>query len=108
MTLIKGDARLVIILRSARIGEAALKLPNMIKGSFTLVDGAVIYSEEAVVRLGATSIAASGGVMVSDKEQKQIIGDLKIRNATFENGCAIEKDGKVIVTAESVIIENTK
>jgi hypothetical protein len=108
LTVLKGDAQLVLVLRSSKIGEDKLKLPNKVTGSFTLVDGTVVYSEDAVVRMGSASISSSAGVMVSDKEQKQLVGDLKIGNATFENGRAIEKDGIVIVTSEKVVIRNEK
>lgn len=53
------------------------------EGSFTREEGAIVYGPDAKVRLeNGDSVSSPSGVMVSDQDQKIIVGDLKLENAT--------------------------
>lgn len=81
LTIRKEKADYALSLRSSKIG-AAVSLPGLVNGTYTLVDGTVVYSPDAQLKLGSGWLISSPtGVMVSDKEQKIIAGDLTLQNA---------------------------
>lgn len=57
-------------------------LPGLIKGTYTLLDGTILYSADAQLRLGdGFLISSPSGLMVSDDIQSVVGGDLKIETA---------------------------
>lgn len=80
------------------VTSPALPLPT--NGLYTVERDAVVYSRDTTVRFGANSTVSSpSGVMVSDLEQKMIVGDLAMETP---NG-TVKADGAVIdVTKQTV------
>jgi hypothetical protein len=110
LTLSKDGREQALWLRAAEIGRE-LTMPYLVKGSFTLLDGTVVYSEDAVVKVGPVFVSAVAGALVSDKEQTQLVGDFKMSadtfEATFENGRVTKEGGDVVVvTADKLTVEN--
>ncbi len=55
------------------------KAVHLVKGTFTVVDGAIIYGADAQLDIGHGILVSSPtGVMVSDADQQHIAGDLVI------------------------------
>jgi hypothetical protein len=55
------------------------KVVHLVKGTFTVVDGAIIYGSDAQLDIGHGILVSSPtGVMVSDADQQHIAGDLVI------------------------------
>jgi hypothetical protein len=55
------------------------KVVRLVKGTFTVVDGAIIYGSDAQLDVGHGILVSSPtGVMVSDADQEHIAGDLVI------------------------------
>jgi hypothetical protein len=63
---------------SAGDGEKE-KVVHLVKGTFTVVEGAIIYGADAQLDIGHGILVSSPtGVMVSDADQQHIAGDLVI------------------------------
>jgi hypothetical protein len=53
------------------------------EGSYAFENGAVVYGPDAKVRIANDlTVSSPAGVMVSDYDQKMIVGDLKLENGT--------------------------
>jgi hypothetical protein len=58
------------------------KFVHLVKGTFTAVDGAIIYGTDAQLDIGHGMLVSSPtGVMVSDADQRHIAGDLVIETS---------------------------
>jgi len=81
-------------------------LPLSTHGSYTFERDAVIYGPDTVVRVSAeTTVSSPNGVMVSDLQQKMIVGDLTVKTAT----AVVHAPGAVMdVSKETVTAEILK
>ncbi|MDO8539706.1 MAG: hypothetical protein Q7S40_04635 [Opitutaceae bacterium] len=78
-------------------------LPLLAGGSYTLERDAVVYSDDAKLRFANDEVISSPtGVMVSDLEQKMVVGDLALETATgtLEANAAVVDMNKGMVTAK--------
>jgi hypothetical protein len=78
-------------------GEDA-KVTHLAKGTFTVVDGMIIYSADAQLDIGHGRLVSSPtGVMVSDADQLHIAGDLVIEGP---DGTTTAEDAFITVDKE--------
>jgi hypothetical protein len=57
------------------------RVVHLTKGTFTVVDGAIVYGPDALLDIGnGVTVSSPTGVMVSDVEQRHIAGDLVIES----------------------------
>ena len=99
-------------------GEEALRVPlveaeneklvHLVKGTFSAVDGAIIYGSDAQLDIGhGTLVSSPTGVMVSDADQRQIAGDLVIETpegtTTTENAFLSIDGTHVEMTADHAV-----
>jgi hypothetical protein len=96
-------------LASDRLSAAAAK-PRMTKGSYSLVDGTIVYGPDAQLRLPNGAIISSPtGVMVSDPDLNHVDGDLVIetpgRIATTTNAFVSFEGGHMQIVAQSAVIQ---
>jgi len=83
LTLRKEKTDFVVSLRSSKVNGMVV-LPSLAKGSYVLVDGTVVYSPDAQLKLGrGVLISSPTGVMVSDPQQKEVAGDLTIESSHY-------------------------
>jgi|HubBroStandDraft_1064217.scaffolds.fasta_scaffold379695_1 hypothetical protein len=62
--------------------DSVVRVARLTKGTFTEVDGTIVYSADAQLDIGHGRLVSSPtGVMVSDLEQQHISGDLVIESA---------------------------
>lgn len=104
LTLKMEKTELILSLRNAKVGKAVV-LPGLVKGTYTLLDGTLIYSPDAQLKLGTGVLVSSPtGLMVSDDEQKIVGGDLAIEtgNGVVNAQDAVVDVAKGVMTAESV------
>jgi len=79
---------------------------NLINGSFVIVDGAIVFSTDAQLKIGeGLVISASTGVMKSDKDQHRFVGNLHIQfmgRSTAATAVSLEeRNGKPMMIAEN-------
>jgi hypothetical protein len=66
----------------AATADSVGRVAHLTKGTFTEVDGTIVYSADAQLDIGHGRLVSSPtGVMVSDVEQQHIAGDLLIESA---------------------------
>jgi hypothetical protein len=77
LTVRSKSAEFILRLRDSKIIAAdPLPLPALVKGTYVLRDGMVVYSADAQLRLGNGVIVSSpDGSMISDQEQKYVAGE---------------------------------
>jgi hypothetical protein len=104
LTVSKDTKDHVLSLRISKTGQGASVL-TLTKGTYKLVDGTVVYSPEAQVKMGGKVIFSPTGVMVSDESQKIFSGDLAIETAKgtvqFNDAILTLDDAGIKVTAKS-------
>lgn len=85
LTLGVSDKEDILDLRKARILNAG-NTPQVIENGFVTLDGTIVYNQNAKLVIGDSVITSPSGVMVSDKEQKIIAGNLNVQtgNLTVE------------------------
>ncbi|MGC4073568.1 MAG: hypothetical protein QM760_13840 [Nibricoccus sp.] len=88
-----------------------VSLPGLTGGSYTLENDTVVYGSDAKLRLTNDVIVSSpSGVMVSDLNQKMVVGDLTLET----QGGAMHADGAIVdvskhrVTAKSMSFTTKK
>jgi hypothetical protein len=104
LTLRKEEQDVILGLQNSKIQRAIL-FPGLIRGTYTLLDGTVIYSPDAQLKVGTgTLISSPTGLMVSDEEQEIIGGDLAIETekATVEAQDALINVRRGKMTAKRV------
>jgi hypothetical protein len=84
------------------------KVVHLVKGTFTAVDGAIIYGSDAQLDIGHGILVSSPtGVMVSDADQRHIAGDLVIETAegttTTENAFLSIDSAHVEMTSDHAV-----
>ena len=103
--LASAESKVRLTLVSSTI-ETPASLPSFEGGNFTLSDGTVIYSHEAVLHLGSLRISSPSGVMVSDKLGEQVSGDLVLETpeGEFKTSEALVRlvDGRSTIVAKSM------
>ena len=106
LTLSKEKTDLILSLRSSKVGKAIF-LPGLVEGTYTLLDGTVVYSPDAKLKLGTgVSISSPTGLMVSDHEQKIVGGDLAVEtgDVSVQAREAIVDVSKGVITAKSMTV----
>lgn len=100
LTLRTGTLDRVLALPMATI-RPALVLPGLIKGSYTPVNGRILYSTDAQLKLGNGFVISSPtGRMSSDEKQSVVTGELVIET----NGSTIRADEATVDTTQNRII----
>lgn len=90
LTLRSDNVDRVLALPEVKI-LTALALPGLVKGTYTLLDGSVLYSTDAQLKLGDGFVISSPtGVMVSDEKQSVVRGDLSIQLTSPDSKSTIE------------------
>jgi hypothetical protein len=107
LTVSKDTKDYVVSFRISKVGQAT-SVVTLTKGTYELVDGTVVYSPEAQMKIGEKLIFSPTGVMVSDESQKIFSGDLAIETAKgtvqFNDAVLTLDDAGMKVTAKSVYI----
>jgi hypothetical protein len=86
LTVSKGMKDHVLDLRVSKVGRAASVL-TLTKGAYKLMDGAVVYSPDARIKMGGNLIYSPTGVLVSDASQTIFSGDFTIETANGITQC---------------------
>ena len=86
-------------------GDAEKERIHLVKGTFTVVDGAIVYGPDAQLDVGHGILVSSPtGVMVSDADQQHIAGDLVVETlegtTTTENAFLSVDGGHVEITSD--------
>jgi hypothetical protein len=84
------------------------KVVRLTKGTFTVVDGTIVYGPDAQLDIGHGMLVSSpSGVMVSDADQRHIAGDLVIDTqdgtTTTENAFLSVDSAHVEFTSDSAV-----
>jgi hypothetical protein len=95
---------------SSAATDESERVPRLVKGTFTLVDGTIVYSADAQLDLGHGMLVSSPtGVMVSDEEQQHISGDLVVETAeaktSMENAFLTLDKAQMTWTSDSATTE---
>jgi hypothetical protein len=82
--------------------------PRLTKGTFTVVDGTIVYSADAQLDIGHGMLVSSpSGVMVSDETQQHISGDLVVETqeatTTMQNAFLTVDKAHVETTSDSSV-----
>jgi|HubBroStandDraft_6_1064221.scaffolds.fasta_scaffold652520_2 hypothetical protein len=86
LTVSKGMKDHVLGLRVSKVGRAA-SVMTLTKGTYKLMDGTVVYSPDARIKMGGNLIYSPTGVLVSDEGQTIFSGDLAIETANGTTQC---------------------
>jgi hypothetical protein len=94
--------------RSAAATRDDEKVVHLTKGTFTVVDGTIVYGSDAQLDIGHGMLVSSpSGVMVSDVDQRHIAGDLVIDTeegtTTTENAFLSVDNAHVEMTSDSAV-----
>jgi hypothetical protein len=104
LTVSKNTKDHVLNLRISKTGQGVAVI-SLSKGTYKLVDGTVVYSPEAQMKIGGKLIYSPTGVMVSDESQKIFSGDLAIETekgtVQFNDAILTLDDAGLKVTAKS-------
>lgn len=101
LSLRHDRAELKLTLRTARTQTTGVVLSGLVKGSYTLLDGTILYSDDAQLRLGPDFLVSSPtGLMVSDHTQSVVGGDLKVET---ERGTLRMQDGLLEVRKGMIV-----
>jgi hypothetical protein len=84
------------------------KITRLVKGTFTVVDGEIVYGQDAQLDIGHGMLVSSPtGVMVSDVDQRHIAGDLVIDSqygtTTTENAFLSVDKAHVEITSDNTV-----
>jgi type IV secretory pathway VirB10-like protein len=84
------------------------RVARLTKGTFTVVDGTIVYSADAQLDIGHGMLVSSpSGVMVSDEAQQHISGDLVIETqndtTTMQNAFLTVDKAHVETTSDSSV-----
>ncbi len=105
LTVSKDKKDQVLSLRISKVGQAT-SVVTLSNGTYKLMDGTVVYSPEAQIKIGGKVIFSPAGVMVSDESQKIFSGDLAIETANgtiqFSDAVLTLDDAGMKVTAKSM------
>jgi len=105
LTVKHGVTDLVLGLRVTKV-HGVQSLLVLGKGSYKLVDGTMVYSPDAKLRLRSNLISSPSGVMVSDSEKKIVAGDLEIERPNgilkVTNGVLTSRDGGTDITGDHI------
>lgn len=87
------------------------KVTHLVKGTFTVVDGTIVYGPDAQLDIGHGMLVSSPtGVMVSDADQRHIAGDLVIDSqegtTTTENAFLTVDKAHVEMTSDTAVTVN--
>jgi hypothetical protein len=98
--------------RSATGAGDAERKAHLTKGTFTVVDGTIVYGPDAQLDIGhGMMVSSPTGVMVSDVDQRHFAGDLVIesqngtRTTTAENAFISLDGAHVEMTSDSAVTE---
>jgi hypothetical protein len=104
LTVSKDTKEYVLSFRISKAGQTT-SVATLTKGTYKLVDGTVVYSPEAQMKIGGKLIFSPTGVMVSDESQKIFSGDLAIETARgtvqFSDAVLTLDDAGIKLTAKS-------
>jgi hypothetical protein len=98
-------------MQAAQLGAStgdSERVTHLTKGTFTLVDGTIVYSADAQLDIGHGMLVSSpSGVMVSDAEQQHISGDLVVETqdqmTTMQNAFLTVDKAHVEMTSDSAV-----
>jgi len=84
------------------------QITRLVKGTFTVVDGEIVYGPDALLDIGHGMLVSSPtGVMVSDVDQRHIAGDLVIDSqygtTTTENAFLSVDKAHVEITSDNTV-----
>jgi hypothetical protein len=103
LTVTRGADVSVLTLRGSKV--RAPSVLRVTKGSYRVLDHAVVYGPDAEIRIGGRLISSPTGVMVSDLDQKIVVGDFTVETAggttQFEEGVLQVTGAGTTVTAKS-------
>jgi hypothetical protein len=89
--------------------EVPVNVPSFEGGNFTLADGTVVYSHDAVLHIGKMKVSSPSGVMVANGSGEQVAGDLIIDTpqGTFKTTEASIHlvDGHPEVVAKTMVLQ---
>jgi hypothetical protein len=94
--------------RAAPMTAAGEKVVYLTKGTFTVIDGSIVYGPDAQLDIGHGMLVSSpSGVMVSDVDQRHIAGDLVIESpdgtTTTENAFLSVDNAHVEMTSDTAV-----
>jgi hypothetical protein len=101
----RGGADLVLDFHIPKVHDVTSTVA-LSKGSYRLVDGTIVYSADAKLRLHGNIISSPNGVMVSDGGQSIVAGDLEIERPNgvlrISNGIVTSKDGATEISGSGI------